>query len=101
MLLWRVVPRPRHDRPRFQIIEEGSEVRYGYVSGYSKTTGIQLIAHLRDAALYGERLEVREFVQRSFFNDRRRSGWRFRGWLESEQRQNDRRRCHCPDFVDA
>ena len=52
----------------------------------------KMIKKLHQSLYRGERLEVREYIHRSYNNERRDIGWRNRGWSDGERRGHDRRR---------
>jgi len=52
----------------------------------------RLIKEMDGASCYGQRLEVREFLHRSYCNEQRALNWRKKNWDESERRKAERRK---------
>ncbi|HEC16811.1 MAG TPA: RNA-binding protein [Sedimenticola sp.] len=51
----------------------------------------RLIERLNGLSYYGQRIEARPFVHRSYYNERRALNWRDRPWHAEERRRGERR----------
>jgi RNA recognition motif-containing protein len=81
---------------RFQIFdkqyEDGSRSRYAVASIDSDKLAEKAIKKLSGQNLNGNSIALREFLHRSYGNERRAVGWRDRPWNGVERRAYERRR---------
>jgi len=52
----------------------------------------QLIQEMQNVSCYGQVLDVREFIHRSYCNERRALNWRDKQWHGTERRVTERRK---------
>lgn len=52
----------------------------------------QLIQEMKGISIYGQVLDVREFIHRSYCNERRALNWRKKPWHNTERRAVERRK---------
>ena len=81
---------------RFQIFDkqydDGSRSRYAVATIDSDKLAEKAIKKLNGQELNGQRIALREFLHRSYGNERRAIGWRDKPWHGVERRANERRR---------
>jgi len=81
---------------RFQIFdkqfEDGSRTRYAIASIEPDKLAEKAIKKLNGTYLQGNTVVLREFLHRSYSNERRAVGWRDKPWGGVERRGNERRR---------
>lgn len=81
---------------RFQIFdkqfEDGSRTRYAVASIEPDKLAEKAIKKLNGSYLQGNTLLLREFLHRSYSNERRAVGWRDKPWHGVERRTSERRR---------
>ncbi len=73
----------------------GNEVVFGRVSIEPDSVAKKLIRRLNGCRCGEQVLEVREFVHRSYSNERRALDWRSRPWPWADHRRGERRRFVC------
>lgn len=81
---------------RFQIFdkqfEDGSRTRYAVATIEPDKLAEKAIRKLNGAYLQGNTVFLREFLHRSYNNERRAVGWRSKPWQGVERRTSERRR---------
>ncbi len=81
---------------RFQIFdkqfENGSKTRFAVASIEPDKLGEKAIKKLNGQLLNGEAVVIREYLHRSYGNERRAVGWRDKPWHGVERRDLERRR---------
>lgn len=81
---------------RFQIHDkqfaDGSRTRYAIASIEPDKLAQKAIKKLNGGYLHGNTVVLREFLYRSYNNERRAIGWRDRTWQGVERRDSERRR---------
>lgn len=89
---------------RFQIFDkqfgDGSRSRYAVATIEPDKLAAKLIKKFNGAFLHGNTLVLREFLHRSYSNERRAVGWRERPWHGVERRDSERRRKQVQKPVD-
>ncbi|OOZ41235.1 hypothetical protein BOW53_04450 [Solemya pervernicosa gill symbiont] len=70
---------------------KGASCRYGLALFHSKRHAQSAIKQLDGKPLHGQPVILREFIARSYGNERRTLGWRNRVWSGAERRQHERR----------
>ncbi len=91
MLFWR---KKMPDSMSFKIIEKqtASEIYHYAIATISPLEVAEECIELLDKQFFrGEPLEVREYVRRSYMNERRAVNWRNIPWEGEERRMGDRR----------
>jgi RNA recognition motif-containing protein len=74
-----------------QQYREGQAVCYGVCTFSSERLAHKAIKKLDGYHLFGRALAVREYLYRSYSNERRALGWRERAWDGAERRDGERR----------
>lgn len=74
-----------------QRYKEGGAVCYGVCTFSSERLARKAIKKLDGYLLFGRALSVREYLYRSYSNERRALGWRNRPWDGLERRDGERR----------
>lgn len=81
---------------RFQIFDkqfdDGTRTRYAMATVDPDKLAEKAIKKLNGQSLNGNPVVLREFLHRSYGNERRAMGWRDRPWHGVERRDTDRRR---------
>ena len=72
-------------------LPDGDKVRYAIASFENGKLALKAINKLNQRSLYGQQLLIREFIHRSYSNERRALGWRDREWHQAERRLRERR----------
>jgi RNA recognition motif-containing protein len=73
-------------------LEDGTKCRFGIADFESDRLALKAIKKLNQKPLRGELVMVREYVHRSYYNERRAVNWRDKPWEGVERRQHERRR---------
>jgi len=72
-------------------LREGGKNHYAVATFSSDKTALKAIKKLNETEFHGCILEVREYLYRSYNNERRALGWRNQAWDGEERRQHERR----------
>ena len=83
-------------QPQVNLVEtaqaDGTPVRYAVVTFDSERLAKKAISRFDGHTLRGQPIMVREFIHRTYVNERRALDWRRRSWSEPERRRSDRRK---------
>ncbi|HEY0633769.1 MAG TPA: hypothetical protein VGE00_00190 [Gammaproteobacteria bacterium] len=89
---------------RFQLFDkqyvDGTHLRFAVATIEPDKLAIKAIKKLNNQMLNGEAIVVREFLYRSYSNERRSVGWRNKPWHAIERRDLERRRKQIQPPVD-
>lgn len=72
--------------------EDGSRVRYGVASFDTEKLALKAIKKLNQRELRGRAVVLREYIHRSYSNERRALNWRDKPWSGPERRKVERRK---------
>ena len=72
--------------------EDGSTFHFAVATFKADKQALKVIKKFNGALFKGERLVVREYIHRSYNNEKRALNWRQRAWQSNERRCHDRRR---------
>lgn len=74
-----------------QTLESGERAYYAIAEFDSERLARKAIKKLNGTLLHGQQVVLREYVHRSYSNERRAVNWRDRPWDGPERRRSDRR----------
>ncbi len=72
-------------------IEDGSRVRYVVADFDNDKYALKMMEKFSGQEYRGQALVIREYLHRSYNNERRAVNWRDKPWRAGERRRNDRR----------
>lgn len=72
-------------------LDDGSRVYYAILNFDSDRLALKAIKKLNGGVLRGEKVELHEFLHRSYSNERRALNWRDKPWSGLERRNHERR----------
>lgn len=75
-----------------QRLEDGSHAFYAVADFDADKLALKAIKKLNGSTLHGDTVVMREFVHRSYSNERRAVNWRDRPWNGPERRRDERRK---------
>jgi len=72
-------------------LEDGSTVRYAVADFENDKYALKMMEKFSCQEFHGRALIIREYLYRSYNNERRAVNWREKPWRAGERRRNDRR----------
>ncbi len=75
-----------------QPLDNGSRTLYAIADFDSDRLALKAIKKLNGGVLRGEKIELHEYLHRSYSNERRALNWRDRPWSGVERRNHERRK---------
>jgi hypothetical protein len=72
-------------------LEDGGHARYALADFDTDKLALKAIKKLDGAVLHGNTVVMREFIHRSYYNERRAVNWRDKPWNGPERRNLERR----------
>jgi hypothetical protein len=75
-----------------QRLEDGGHTHFAVADFDSDKLALKAIKKLNGALLHGDKVMLREFIHRSYSNERRAVNWRDKPWDGQERRCDERRK---------
>jgi len=75
-----------------QPLENGGHTRYALADFDADKLALKAIKKLNGSSLRGQAVVMREFIHRSYSNERRAVNWREKPWSGPERRRDERRK---------
>ncbi|MCW8918300.1 MAG: RNA-binding protein [Gammaproteobacteria bacterium] len=72
-------------------LEDGTTVRYAVAVFDNEKYAHKMVARFHGTLFHGQALHIREYLHRSYTNERRALNWRDKPWRAGERRRDDRR----------
>jgi len=93
--VWPFIKNKEPSELSFKIVEKhtaSGSYRYAIATIEPKSVAVECIGLMNKRFFQKTPLEVREYIPRSYMNERRSVNWREKEWLGIERRMGDRRR---------
>jgi RNA recognition motif-containing protein len=72
-------------------LEDGTQVRYVVAAFENDKYALKMMTKFHGEVFHGRELVIREYLYRSYNNERRAVNWRDKPWRAGERRRDDRR----------